>query len=203
MMKITILAFLFTTLIFACYLEEIGQDKSSSSPPLYSSSPSSPSSSSRVIAQQESLLYGQSYKTIQMGSQIWLAENLNAEPSSGSSWCHGTLPDRCRMYGKLYDWKAAMNVCPDGWKLPSKDDYDNLLGFEDVLQNTSVWNAAFGGFKDKDNGDFSPLEKEGYWWSSTESGDFAHIRYIRKSENKLHKRDDKKTYGYSVRCIKK
>lgn len=193
---------LFATILFACSIEEIGNGKSSGS--FYSSFYSSPrSSSSRTIAPQEPLSYqGQSYKTVKMGSQIWIVENLNVETSSGS-WCHGTLPERCRIYGKLYDWAAAKVVCPDGWVLPSADDYDNLLDFGDVLNSSVGWNATLGGLKYEDERGFAFLDKEGYWWTSTEAGNRANYHNIKEFGNKLDKYDAEKTRGFSVRCIKK
>jgi hypothetical protein len=190
---------LFAALIFACSMYEIGQERSSSSSPLYSSH----SSSSQAIVSQDSTLYQERlYKTVKIGSQIWLTENLNAVPKSGNCWCYNDMDEHCSTYGKLCDWKAAMNVCPDGWKLPSKDDYEKLYDYQDRLQASSVWDAVFGGYK-YDDGRWWPLGDMGFWWSSTESGDFAYSFYITKGQNQLHKIYEKKTYGLSVRCIKK
>jgi uncharacterized protein (TIGR02145 family) len=202
-MKISILLFLFLAFVFACTDEETGQKTDSSADFSYRSS------SSLVIVKQDSVPYqGRSYKAVKIGSQTWLAENLNAVPSSSSGnwWCYANLNEHCTNYGKLYDWQAAMNICPDGWKLPSVDDYENLSDYNDVhkgvLQSTSVWDATFGGYK-YDDGRWWPLGEEGFWWSSTNDGDRAKYFTITKGENKLRKYDEKKTYGLSVRCIKK
>jgi hypothetical protein len=196
-MKITILAFLFTALILACSVNE-NKEQGKSSP-----SNSLPRSSFSSIVKQDSTLYqGQLYKTVRIGSQIWLTENLNSVPKLGNWWCFGDMPEHCRTYGKLYDWEAAMNVCPDGWELPSKDDYEKLYEYESYLQATSVWHAVFGGYK-YDDGRWWYLGEWGFWWSSTEYGDRAYSFYIIVNKNKLHKSDEKKTYGLSVRCIKK
>jgi len=198
-----------TALILACYFEEIGPKKSSDSsgsdePPLHNSS-----SSQEIAFQDPIIISGQSYKTIKMGSTIWFAENLNAEPKSGKSWCHGILPERCSLYGKLYDWEAAMDVCPDGWRLPNKAEFDSLATFSpDVLSsNAAWWNATFGGFKYEDYGDdeggFSSLE-QGYWWSSTEAGkNLAGYGYINGPGRKLEYNYMTKERAYSVRCVKK
>ncbi|GBU24228.1 hypothetical protein R83H12_00856 [Fibrobacteria bacterium R8-3-H12] len=204
MKAIKTLSFLFIVLIFACYLEKIEPEKSSDS---YYSSPSSspaPSSSSQIVALQDSIsISEQFYRTIKMGSTIWLAKNLNAIPKSGNWWCHGYLTTRCEEYGKLYDWVAAMNVCPDGWILPSKEDYDNLSNFDkSVLStNSAWWNATFGGFKYEDDGDFSDLN-EGYWWSSKATNNLAYYCKIREGGN-FECNYITKARAFSVRCVKK
>jgi len=140
-----------------------------------------------------------------MGSQTWIAQNLNAIPKSGNYWCYGRINEYCTEFGKLYDWEAAMNICPDGWKLPSKDEFDYLLDYEDVLKATSVWHALLGGLKyDEEDRGFDFMKVEGYWWSSTASGNFAYYYTIKSSGTKLYRYSGgNKARGYSVRCIKK
>jgi hypothetical protein len=107
------------------------------------------------------------------------------------------------MYGRLYDWYAATAVCPEGWKLPSKDDFDNLLDFGDVLNASVGWNATLGGYKHEDNGiGFRFLDKEGHWWSSGPS-DLPYYANIVKNGDRLNISNAKKARGLSVRCIKK
>ena len=68
---------------------------------------------------------GKPYKTVQIGNQIWMAENLNFITDSGS-WYY--LNNEClgNMFGRLYNWETACKSCPEGWYLPTDDEWKEL-----------------------------------------------------------------------------
>lgn len=83
---------------------------------------------------------GQSYDMVQIGNQIWMAENLNfadvsdagaVNPNAGAAALVTFCPDgddrNCKKYGRLYTWEAAQNACPAGWHLPTAEEFDAMF----------------------------------------------------------------------------
>ncbi|MBR4784719.1 MAG: fibrobacter succinogenes major paralogous domain-containing protein [Fibrobacter sp.] len=119
---------------------------------------------------------GQTYKTVKIGNQVWMAENLNFK--TDSSWCYKDEESNCQKYGRLYSWNAARGACPAGWHLPSKVEFDTLF-------------KAVGGTQDKENekkwrGAGSKLKSTSGWESSAKGLAFglafAMPAYIKSKE---------------------
>jgi uncharacterized protein (TIGR02145 family) len=168
-----------------------------------------------------SLTYeGQTYKTVKIGEQTWMAENLNVK--TNNSWCYGNNESNCQKYGRLYDWNAAKEACPKGWHLPSQEEWDSLISYagENIaakkLKSTSGWEDNGNG---TDDYGFSALpggyrtssgfitydgfgKSYGLWWSATQYGSTdAYNRSISYSDDKVHKNNPDKSEGYSIRCV--
>lgn len=66
------------------------------------------------------------YKTIKIGNQVWMAENFAYKAINGCC-SYNNNETNVSVYGYLYDWETAKKVCPKGWRLPTKKDFENLL----------------------------------------------------------------------------
>ena len=162
------------------------------------------------------------YKTVQIGSQVWMAENLNYV--TGNNWCYDDNPSNCNIYGRLYDWQTANNACPSGWHLPSDAEWINLTDFlggaiiaggKLKTMGTQYWespntdatnSSCFSGIPGGTrlfNGSFGNLGKRSEWWSSTEFGSNAWARYLGYNFGDIGAANyGDKADGRSVRCVK-
>jgi len=121
-------------------------------------------------------------KTVTIGSQVWMAENLNRE--TAQSGCYDNNPDNCVKYGRLYTWNAAVGACPSGWHLPSDAEWTQLMDFVGgqgiagkKLKSTSGWDDDSKGNTGNGTDDFgfSALPGGGSAATNTVSGGFSLI----------------------------
>ena len=168
----------------------------------------------------------QKYRTVTIGGKTWMAENLNYK--ADTSWSYDFDESNCIKYGRLYDWNTAMNICPSGWHLPDTADFERLIdaagGLEvagEMLKSREGWesngtdrygfSALPGGGYDTDyrgGREFKFIGIFGQWWSTTafkhsESSD-AHLLRMYYDDGHDHievRAYDRKSYGFSVRCM--
>lgn len=188
------------------------------------------------------------YRTVTIGSQTWMAENLNYDYNEGTakSYCYENKADSCTKYGRLYTWAAAMDsaavfstagkgcgdyktcsvsgvvrgVCPEGWHLPTTDEWKMLLttvGGASIagtkLKSSSGWDNDGNGTDDYDfsalpagyyrsgSKKFVDLGDHASFWTSTEYGsEIAYDLRIHGGSN-AYVEYFGKLLGYSVRCL--
>ena len=166
---------------------------------------------------------GTQYKTITIGSQTWMAENLNFDAGSGS-WAYDNNSSNSAIYGRLYLWPAARKACPQGWHLPSDVEWQTLVEYlggptvaggkmKEVgtahwkIPNTgatdvSGFSALPGGYRY--DGKDSSLGSSASFWSATASGGGNHYiwhRYLFHSIPEVYRYSYQK-YAFSVRCVR-
>jgi uncharacterized protein (TIGR02145 family) len=186
--------------------------------------------SAMVFAQQKGSFTdsrdGKKYKTVKIGTQTWMAENLNYQ------FENSTCVD-CKKYGMLYEGKNdSRKVCPQGWHLPSDEEWNVLYEFAGGRENASKklraktgWNNVIsrrGEVISKGNGTddygFAAMPggycgiacgiecgnsgDAGYWWSATngERGD-ARFQIMISSADSVANSATLECVGYSVRCV--
>lgn len=155
---------------------------------------------------------GKTYKTVKIGNQVWMAENLAYTPTNGNYWPYDNSQNNVAKYGYLYDWETAKNIIPKGWHLPTKEEFEILFNnyggigeqaYEALLEGgESNFNVLFSGWR-LSNGIFSTLGLTAGLWSATEKdeSDVWHCIlniYIKRA----YMNEDNKDTGLSVRLLK-
>jgi len=171
---------------------------------------------------------GKKYKTIAIGTQVWMAENLayNAKNSK----CYNNEPANCNKYGRLYSWETVsgnQNICPNGWRLPNNEEWNTLVNYAGgekagtKLKAKSGWKdfektsgngadsygfAALPGGHGSREGAFSYAGDLGLWWSNNPEAhsEFASNWYI---NTRGHAKSNDyfgvyESFFCSIRCIK-
>ena len=167
---------------------------------------------------------GNTYKLVKIGNQTWFAENFRYDCGEGC-WSHDDdeSEEITKKYGYLYTWGAAVDFCPEGFHLPTKEEWLELFGSlttdsDDSLslakklmtandwngKNTSGFNARPSGYISQDEFDnhveLNDYHEQSLFWSSTKVNDEGiHFDFNGKSiepcRNQLN-------FGFSVRYIK-
>lgn len=171
---------------------------------------------------------GKIYKTIKIGDQWIMAENLAYKPDHGKYWAYNNDSNNVAIYGYLYDWETAKKVAPVGWHLPTREEWKifrkslertafttssndrSFSLYEKVIAGGgSGFNALFGG-RYYQNGKFEYLDEIGDYWSSTASVDGPYLFFVAKPNSFMGNRNgigaiknhDNSSGGKSVRLFK-
>ena len=155
-----------------------------------SSSFSGLSPDSVVTGEFKDIRDNRTYKTVKIGNQTWMAENLKfAQDSLVESWCYEDDDFNCEKYGRLYRWMTAVGkteeecgyqkacsltypvqgICPEGWHIPSKEEFETLIetvgGYAVAgarLKSKENWEPAWNGCVGTDDYQFSAVS--GGWY---------------------------------------
>jgi uncharacterized protein (TIGR02145 family) len=134
---------------------------------------SSGSNQTQVYNDARGLIY-ESYGTVLIGDQWWTTRNMKLyDPPRTGGVAYGDSLD----FGYLYYPSVFEKICPPGWRVPSREDWDKLLANypEDDLFDALIpggdadFSASFGGICygfgfDKT---LTGLNRYGYYWSTS------------------------------------
>jgi uncharacterized protein (TIGR02145 family) len=163
---------------------------------------------------------GNFYKTVTVANKIWMAENLRYIVPGSSAYYFDNDPDNVAVYGVLYEWKNAMKACPDGWHLPSGQEFQAIV---DNFESDDAWeksgsgpvsfNIKLAGMQDYE-GTFTEMDESAYFWTSTEYNkneaeyfsylvlNSHHVVDISRESDTTDIHGSEKVNKYSVRCVK-
>lgn len=161
---------------------------------------------------------GQVYKTIEIGNQIWMAQNLNY--SARGSWCYENEDENCKQYGLIYTWTAIMNgedsekakgICPEGWHIPTNDEWEILS--KEYKKSKDLATGGISGFEMQyagcrfPNATFDFQNQVATFWTSSKdefNPEFVYTRYAYEDKKNapMASYSTNREYGQYLRCIK-
>ena len=136
-------------------------------------------------------------------SETWMAENLNyAGTEEGESDCYGGISSNCDADGRLYTWNAALSYCPDGWDLPTSQQYADLFEAAEEYGISYKFLDHRAGYKG--SGSWNNKGRTSMIWTSNESTSDATKAWRIYLSNGVYNNSntDLKTNLESVICIK-
>ncbi|OFY27136.1 MAG: hypothetical protein A2275_14650 [Bacteroidetes bacterium RIFOXYA12_FULL_35_11] len=153
------------------------------------------------------------YKTVTIGTQTWIAENMKFNTGK-NFWCYQNKSENCDKYGGLYGWEASKTVCPPGWHLPSKTEWEKLFeaaggegpkAYSNLVEGGKMgFNASFIGSLG-DSIKFYDFGMYGYYRTKTETEKYAdyswYVSFGKKNKMAVVY-NDYKADGVAVRCVK-
>ena len=90
---------------------------------------------------------GDSIATIQVGTYIWLTQNTTRKGWGTFSTCYDKDDSNCDHYGRLYQPEEEGHSCPEGFGLPTENDWKALSKYNDKYPEVSVaMQMKYGGY---------------------------------------------------------
>lgn len=139
-----------------------------------------------------------------------MKKNLNIPVDS--SFCYNNNDENCKVFGRLYNWETALTVCPDGFRLPTDEDWNELVssvgglkiaGYKLMMGGETGFDILLGGNYNASSDIFSYQFRHAYFWTATPfSETAAWMRNFINGKTNINRSTVKKEYFFSVRCIK-
>jgi uncharacterized protein (TIGR02145 family) len=164
---------------------------------------------------------GNVYLVAKFNDTWWMCQNLKYDAGEGSA-CYNDDNTNCMLEGRLYDLPTAKNACPEGYHLPTDEEWKALESYmgmsKDELDKVHSRNSGeIGkylrvgggiGFDADLVGMISPRGNsvqsgvKAYFWSSTEKNGAGWVRVISKSSDGIERKMIDSKHKLSVRCVK-
>lgn len=145
---------------------------------------------------------GQVYKTVKIGAQVWMAENLNYD--DGKSKCVNDDAENCKVLGRLYTWDAAYSGCPNGWRLPDSSEWNHLFmdasGILGARSTRALTSQSGWSLKEKGSNTTGFSAITTFFWGAAK--DEKRDVYCATVGNGVHAVPQDKAREYYVRCVK-
>ncbi len=174
---------------------------------------------------------GHTYPTIQLGTQCWMAGNLNFGGNITSSanqrdncipekFCYNDLGSVCVTAGGLYQWDELMQysgipgskgICPSGWHVPTNAEWNTLFSvfYSNAFAGSPLLYSGYSGFNaslegvEHENRQFSFAGFATLFWSSDNHGPFkAWAHGMNDYDHSVSYYPSLRSNAFSVRCLR-
>lgn len=146
------------------------------------------------------------YGFVEIDGTTWMSENLNYDLGE-NSMCRNNIKADCKLFGHMYNIQVVENGCPEGWRLPSSEEWKYLL-LNKAANNLIIlypfggtgFNLLFGGELTFDEDGKTEIYTARYMFLDEDKPGYYYIDSNGKVE--LNEKAKKKDFLY-VRCVKK
>lgn len=162
----------------------------------------------------------QKYRLVKIGNLEWFGDNLNYKMAD--SYCFDDDENQCMVYGRLYKWDAAKIACPEGFRLPTHEDFENLWTEAGADFNAAYLLKTTYGWKGETNGNdtlkfsampagnrfddetYGNMNKFAFFWSDAheEGSNDAQVWFMTNKSMGFSYSNKPKIFGFSVRCVR-
>lgn len=145
-------------------------------------------------------------KSQKMGKYVWNVEHVDVNVPG--SFCPVNNPAFCVKSGRLYSYEAATKVCPEGWKLPSENEWKDLNAYMVHRKKTTNKSAVFGKYPSQirnASGADQESPAKAYFWSEA-TGNYRNVEALTQGNGiETYQRNSVQEPGwaFNVRCVKK